>query len=164
MGWATRSNFERDRLNLPRQATLIFVLPSYELTETWLTWGVMSMAWTMRSSRLFGRSILRLVMVVAVALLPVVLVGSPARAQSCSQESTKFVYDTSYGSYFGNRGAVETFDHHPICSGEAMAQSFFMRLSSNYDWVETGARQYPSDDSGHTHAWVEAGSIWAASS
>lgn len=37
-----------------------------------------------------------------------------------------------------------------------MAQTLFVRLSSNYDWVETGARQYPTDSTTQTHAWEES--------
>lgn len=96
--------------------------------------------------------------VVAAFFLPGVMSIAPASATSaCDIESTKFVFDSASPAYFGNRGAVFAYDHHPMCNGAGTGQSFFMRLTNNYSFVETGLSQYPWDPVAYTHAWVEAG-------
>jgi hypothetical protein len=96
------------------------------------------------------------------ALTTTGLVIAPNTARAACSETTKFVEeynnnpDTGNTQYYGIQGSTWTYNHLPICSGGAVYQSFFMRLTPDYtDWVETGIGQFPSDSSGHDHAWGE---------
>lgn len=86
--------------------------------------------------------------------------ASPAWA-NCS-ETTKFVYQgainpaTGNSDFFGTRGVSYAYNYEPICSGGAVANSFFMRLSPDYlNFVETGPRQQAGDPGNRGHAWAE---------